>query len=524
MAERPPFPRSLLVLGVLAAAGPAQAGEWTITPRVELEEYYSDNIFLQDKDEEDDFVTAVNPGLHIQGQGRHAMLDLDYRMENLAYLDHDKYNQTNHQLSSKAKLELVPEYFYLDGVADVGQRAVSLNNVRFLDNVSITDNRVDYEYLSLSPYLLHDFGGLVRTELRYRVFQYDDHFQERDVSTGDLPTANDGDSVRAVLASGGEFVRMQWSLSFDRYTQDHAQGLDFSNTATAGEDRRESTNASVSYMFTESWSAIFRSGNQQNEIGGVERANNGSYWAAGLGWQPNREFGLRVLGGDADKEIQLLLTPTERTDFQLTWRKMDVGTVVGPTWNLQASHKTRHSNWSASFEESLVSQQQLVLEGREPRIIINPRTGRPEIVRIPIYGLDDENFRREYGTFAVEYELGRNRISSRVFHEKRTYELHGEQDETVVGLNFGIDFGLGAHSVLAVSTDLDRRQFENLDRDEDFYTLRTAWRYTLSPKAKFELSLAHTIREDDGEDAQVFRGDSLEYTENRVLARLTKEF
>lgn len=525
MVERPPFHRSLLLLGLASAwSGLAEAGEWTITPRVEIEQTYSDNILLRDKDKEDDFVTAVNPGINIRGEGRQFEASLDYTMENLAYANHEEFNQTNHQLAAKSKLVIVPEYFFFDGSADIGQRAVSLDNVRYLDNLNITNNRVDYEYFNLTPYFAHNFGGWVVTDLRYSAFRYDDSFQESGDDLSNFDTGGDGNSIRALIGSGEEFTRLQWNLNFERYTQDSVQGLAANNTAQVGKDVRESSMAMVTYSFSPAWSAIVRGGEQNNEIGGIERSNNGSFSAAGVGWSPSRKFSMRVLSGSTDREVMFTLTPTERTNAELSWRDLDVGTVAGPTWNVKAAHKTRNTDWKASYEKSLVSQQQLILQGREPRIIIDPQTGRPRIINAPIYGLDNETFLREYGAFNVSYTLGRNKLNTRIYHEKRNYELNPEHDEKVLGTNFGVDFGLAAHSVLAVELDWDQREFLNLDRDEDFYTLRSRWTYTLSPKSKFELSLAHTVREDNGDDAAIFLGESLEYVENRVMARLSKDF
>ena len=54
---------SLLIL----ATAPAAAAEWDFIRRIGVSEVYSDNTFVDDTDEQDDFVTEITPGLSIRG-------------------------------------------------------------------------------------------------------------------------------------------------------------------------------------------------------------------------------------------------------------------------------------------------------------------------------------------------------------------------------------------------------------------------------------------------------------------------
>ena len=66
--------------------GPSMAGDWSIVPRIDVKEYYSDNISLaQAGQERHDFVTSVAPALSIRGLGARVTGNIDYRYQTVDY-------------------------------------------------------------------------------------------------------------------------------------------------------------------------------------------------------------------------------------------------------------------------------------------------------------------------------------------------------------------------------------------------------------------------------------------------------
>lgn len=503
----------------------AHAGEWVIKPRVTAEETLTDNLFLTNSDKESDFVTEITPGVKITGRSRHFQVDLDYQIQNLIYASNGEFNETNQQFNASGRLEMLEDYLFLDAGADVGQRQASINGQRSIDTLNVIGNRVNYENYRASPFFRHEFGGIVNTEIRYSDYRYSDDYQDTGLDPASTDTgSNNAKSWQGNFVSGRKFTRLQWGLFYSQYEQDNARGLDENGNPTSGKDKRESTSGQLSYFLFDDWSFVAQGGEETNQIAGLDRANNGSYWSAGVSWQPSRHLNVRVLDGANDREVGIKFTPTVRTNVDLSWRDRDVGSVVGPSWNLSARHKTRHTTWSALYQDSLTSEQQLVLTGYQPVVIPDPNTGRPVVIPVPFYGLNDENFRREYGDIGMSYALGRNDIYSRIYQEKRSYELTKVNDETVYGFNTGINFGLAAHSTINVGLQWDHSDFDSIDRTEEFYTISSAWRRALSPDTDFEVALSHTKRDTSGDDQALQDGEPLAYDENRVMARLTKAF
>lgn len=517
------FRRSAILLAVLATPAMAMAGEWTITPRVEAMQMATDNLFLTDKDRESELVTGITPGITVKAKGRRFNWDLDYAVENLVYASNSEYNATNQQLRTLGKVTLLDDYLYLDAGADAGQRLSAFNNQRGIDNVNVVGDRIDYQTYHWSPSLRHDFGGWVRTDVRYREQTYQDNYGD------ELPGVVDQDgngmrSLTANVSSSREFNRFLWGLNHSVYEYERASGLAEGDVATTGLDRRAESSVNLSYYFSRQWAALANAGDYQNEIGGLERENNGNYWTAGIGWTPNRKFSLQMLSGGDNRQANLVWAPTTRSNIRLAWQDMSVGTITGPSWDLDATHRSRRTTWTAKYSESLVSQQQLLL-GEKPFSLPDPSNpnGPPIVVPLPFYSLAEENFLRKNAQIGVRYKRGRNALFVRLFDEQRSYELNEFQNEKYSGIDAGIDFGLGAHSLLGLQTLLDRRDFEFLERTQDYYTVRSRFEHQLSPLTRVEFSVSHTASDSDS-DSGPFFDNRLNYRENRIMATLTKAF
>jgi uncharacterized protein (PEP-CTERM system associated) len=57
----------LVAVTLLPILSPGLAsGKWSLTPRIYVEGEYNDNIFLTERNEQDDFVTTISPGVNLQ--------------------------------------------------------------------------------------------------------------------------------------------------------------------------------------------------------------------------------------------------------------------------------------------------------------------------------------------------------------------------------------------------------------------------------------------------------------------------
>lgn len=63
-----------------------------IHPRVTLEEEYTDNLFLDPSDEQEDWISTVEPGISLTYDARSVDVSVDYSLRYIFYQDHDDRN------------------------------------------------------------------------------------------------------------------------------------------------------------------------------------------------------------------------------------------------------------------------------------------------------------------------------------------------------------------------------------------------------------------------------------------------
>ena len=92
----------LITIITILAPGLAHA-KWSLTPRLYVEGHYDDNIFLTERNEEDDFVTTVSPGINLQYSDPTAEVNLDYEYQRFWYADFSELDTDAHRARALAR-------------------------------------------------------------------------------------------------------------------------------------------------------------------------------------------------------------------------------------------------------------------------------------------------------------------------------------------------------------------------------------------------------------------------------------
>jgi hypothetical protein len=101
----------LAVLTIAALAGPAAAqgnlelGPFRIVPSLELALEYDDNILLTPKNEIDDFIWTISPGVLVELPSRRYAIRLGYRADILRYMDNSQFDTVHHNALAEARVE-----------------------------------------------------------------------------------------------------------------------------------------------------------------------------------------------------------------------------------------------------------------------------------------------------------------------------------------------------------------------------------------------------------------------------------
>ena len=98
---------TFVYLLILLAPQKVQA-RWTLVPRFYVEQQYDDNLFLTEKDEQDDFATVIGPGINFGYESPTALVDLDYQYRKFFYYDFTELDYDDHRGTLEARKDFTP--------------------------------------------------------------------------------------------------------------------------------------------------------------------------------------------------------------------------------------------------------------------------------------------------------------------------------------------------------------------------------------------------------------------------------
>lgn len=98
----------LTALFTVSIGVPAQGASNELTMNAGVKEEYNDNIFFDDKEEEDDFITTGILGLDYKGATERVTATLDARVEGQVYLDNSDLSAINQYYTAGLSVGLTP--------------------------------------------------------------------------------------------------------------------------------------------------------------------------------------------------------------------------------------------------------------------------------------------------------------------------------------------------------------------------------------------------------------------------------
>jgi hypothetical protein len=143
---------------------------WSLISRFFVEELYDDNLFLTEKDEQDDIATVVSPGIDLKYESPKALVDLDYQFKRFFYYEFTELDYFDHRGALKARADLTP-WFSL-GVNEnliVSEDPIELTGAAQFESPSIrVGERNRYTRNIVEPEAIFRFGEKSSISLGYR--------------------------------------------------------------------------------------------------------------------------------------------------------------------------------------------------------------------------------------------------------------------------------------------------------------------------------------------------------------------
>ncbi len=504
---------SILVFNLIPAL--AYAGEWEITPSVEIKETYTDNVTLAiSGNEQEDYVTQINPSIKITGKGKRLELDLSYTMQNIAYAESSDSDEIRNHLSAKAKATLIEGFLFMNASAIMNQQNTSLLGSSAQDNLSIVSDRADVQTISVSPYVKHNFANWFEGTAKYKFST-----TEYDQSISDSESKN----VNLALKNGSKFKKLRWNASYSNQQQDRDNQSDI---------EKENIKGVFYYALSNKFDAIVQGGDENNNLGtGITRANGG-YWSAGFNYHPSYHLSLKMTGGHNEQTVGLIVAPTKRTSLQVTVRDADVGLVIGEQWSSLFSHRTKRSSWRLSYLEDTTTSQTEKLDAEnftytgtiggekyyshEDFYWDHTREEYEEIWGY--YPLLNEVYQREVLSASVNYKTGKSDITLSLSNQERFMEVtNGTDTVLTTGLNWGWKHSDRLASSITGSWSQVEVDYSSPVSEYEIWSAGWNVTRTLSQNASATLGYRRAGRE-------VSSGPIGEYEENRLKLFLQVKF
>lgn len=517
---------SILVTALItsAAAQYGHSASWEAKPEINLRTIYSDNIALNDAQEESDFITDISPRIVITADGNRLDLQFDYSIQNLIYFDNSERNNTNHRLNTKLTTELVEDLFFFEGLGRVSQQLVDRRQGLSYDRISGSQNSEDVYGFSLSPYITPRLGNIAEGEIRY-TYDYVDSESDNQ-SSGASSSFNDseGDRVSARIQSGEGAGKFSWDVNYDSRKVDYEDG-DKTDT--------ELLRTILSYRLSRKFTLNATWTDEENEFIG-DRGNNSpddSFYGGGVTWHPTRNFSLTAGYNkrtdprpDEDETFgngSLFWSPTPRTQLQADYGNR----FFGETYNFSFDHRMRRSSWRIFYNEGVADFRQQFLEQRLVGSLIcpigfndfqqcrifdanNPPQLNEQVVGLvgllPSFSNDTYINKRLSASWSIRG--GKNVITLSANRQDREY-VADQQDERDLDINLSWSYQIAPQTTSLFSVQHRKDEFEDGEESTD---IGVTWSLTtrLSPKSNVSLELYLNDRDADT--------GSRDYSENRV--------
>ncbi len=446
---------------VLVAAQPAAAAKWRVTPRIEAQVAYTDNVDLDNQGKESDVVFRVEPGLAIKAEGNRLKLQADYDGTFMHFVNDGRTQWRNH-LRSKLHAELWEDHFFIDATGIMAEPFVdNTGSVTFSDTNFSINRRQTMSY-SVEPYFKHRLFDIADMQWSY-LFRYVTVAKPRD----DDPTPRFIDNYlshtgRVNADSGDRLGRFHWSVdaSYDRrYRGDGRDSKDL--------DAR----VDLEYRFVR-WLGLTGSAGYEKIIDpDLTDDVNGFTWTGGLRFNPSRNTDIKLWYGKQDGENSFgadALYRRKRWKFGATYRH-EITTTHRRFADINEDGQFNDFDYFVSDFGSILDPDDIV------------------------FGVENDTFRSDRLEVNAQWEKRLFSWDARAYYEIRKFDTTGrEVHEYDIKTRFSQRLSHDLRAVLHLRhrhTDFDLGP----SRVDNFYGIRAELHYTFSKYLNAELAYIYSM-------------------------------
>jgi len=487
------------VLMALAVAPAAHAIDWRFEPYVNASSTYTDNVKQSSSNTQDALILTATPGFTLRSEGsRRVQASLQYGLTGVKRFGGDQSDNFYHNLNAVGKAELVQDFLFIDGSANISQQLISLLGSP-ADATINNSNRTTVGIYSISPYIQQRLGTFAFAQVRYTasgaIFQ-----------NNVAPNAN-SNSFAASLRSGTRFTDLSWGLN---YSLTNTQNRNAINSANNTDITYESASATAGYALTRRFRVFGTVGHDSNDYLS-STGTSGSFYSAGFGWTPSRLTSVEASVGER---------------------------YFGRTYSLSGSHRTRLSNWTVRYSEDVSDVSRLSLNYNDFRgakinscpagtvLPPNPTLGDALAAGCDVdlfFGSSITNgvFIAKLLTAGISWDVtSKTNVSVTLSDLTREYQLTNGVDrvQSITGL---VSYRLSPTTTANTSLSLTRNSLDSIvtagpARQDDILSLSMGLNRRFADKLYGALTFRHTQRSSNVANA--------DYDENSLTASVNMRF
>ena len=314
------FGRLASIVSVFCAAAyapVAQGIDWRFEPSVGATTTYTDNVRQSASNTEDALILGITPGFSLRSHGsRRIQASLQYGLSGITRLGGGDENDLFHNLSAIGKAEIVEDFLYLDGSANISQELISLLGSGS-DASTNSSNRATVGTYSLSPNIKKRLGSFATAQARYTT--------SGAIFGNNAASNSNANALSAGVASGPRFNDLNWRVDYS---------IRKVNNQDVGDSTFERIGAQLGYAISRQFRIFGTVGLEKNDYLSSTKTDGSSY-SMGFGWSPTRRTSVEASVGER---------------------------YFGRTFSFSGNHRTRISRWNIRYSEDVSDITQQFLE------------------------------------------------------------------------------------------------------------------------------------------------------------------
>jgi hypothetical protein len=523
---------------------------WTITPTVQTQEIYSDNINLASSgNEKAAFVTSVNPGFSIKGQSTRSTMTFNYRMQNLYNAGGNNGLSIYNQLQSNSNNVLIPNKFFIDSNSSISQQNIN-NNLIGTSNINGSNNNTTVYNIGVSPYWTPRFANYASGIARMNF---------NTISTGGGNVSNNTDAISDSvnlaetinLQSGTYFQRINWNFSFNNNENYRIDSPTISFQNTNGR-----LGVPINAYFNVFTQGGYSSNNYQStSVNTNGNTDSGAYYTVGCQWRPSQRFNITAGAGN-NSFVTVFFSPMSRLTTTSTYSNNAVGTNFGQyspgntgqnspavggqntpatgggnsgqNWTMAWNYQAKRSKWTLTHNNTTTTSQQILGQNQifPAENVANNQIGNSDLNRRIINNptLTNQVIVTKTWNFSSSFTPGKSTFSANVYSDDYTYQTVGN-NQNIIGAN-----GTWNWPFASKTSAYLRPQWQHIDNqgstdNSQYYTVAIGINRNFTSRLNGVLEFRHMNQTSNGnENNDLPGGLTNDYQENRVTASIFMRF